>query len=98
MPVAALSSFLALRRNGDGTLFCHRDASALTKYQFGVVTSRALSHLGLHGVYSCIHSFQIGASSMAAAMGFASGDIMRLGCWHSRFIDPTYACFEWFSG
>lgn len=83
-PIKALASFLEVRGQEAGFLFIHSDGSPLTKYQFWVVTSKALASLGLQGVQFGTHSFRIGAASTAAAMGYSSTQIQGLGRWRSR--------------
>lgn len=78
-PVRALSQFLTVRKVGGGILFCHVDGPPLTRYQFWVVTSKALRELGLNGVKFFTHSFRIGVASAAAAMGYSAPRIQEVG-------------------
>lgn len=82
-PVKALTQFLSVRKTGKGVLFCHVDGSPLTRYQFWVVTAKALRNLGQEGIKSGMHSFRIGAASSAAAMGYSVPRIQELGHWRS---------------
>lgn len=74
-PVLALREYLVLCGPSPGVLFCHVDGSPLTRFHFWAVTKHALAALGLQWVQFGTHSFQIGAASTAAVMGYSSVDI-----------------------
>lgn len=69
-PVQALQEYLSLRGDTETPLFVHMDGSPLTRHQFWMVTSKVLASLGLAGVKFGTHSFWIGGTSMATAVGY----------------------------
>lgn len=83
-PVGAMRSYLDLRGESKGYLFCHRDGFPLTKFQFWKITGLALDRVGLSGLRFGTHSFRIGAASTAAALGYGPDAIKKLGRWSSR--------------
>lgn len=82
--VAILSEYLGISGDGKDPLFVHANGTPLTKHQFWAVTSRALGAISLSGQRFCTHSFQIGAASTAAGMGYQAQDIQRTEQWHTR--------------
>lgn len=79
-----LEEFLKHHDTSPGPLFCHRDGSPLTKYQFGAVMSKALKGAGISGWKFGTHSFRTGAASTAAALGYSEEQIICVGCRSSR--------------
>lgn len=76
-PVLAVRQYLALRGSSGGYLFIHRNLTPLTRYQFWVVTRKALDGLGLSGLsvwdslipnWCCVH----GGCHGLPASGFAA--------------------------
>ena len=82
-PVRAVNTYLEYRGSEPGYFFQHADKSPLTKYQFWKLTGLALQAVGIRGARFGTHSFRIGAASTAAAMGYSTQDIKRLGRWSS---------------
>lgn len=91
-PVLVLHCYLAVKGQAEGYLFIHWDGTPLTKFQFWLVTRRALDRMGLLGCQFVIHSFQIGAATTAAPMGYNRGDIQLIGRWHSA----CYKSYVWY--
>ena len=82
-PVAAILNYLAVRPQGEGPLFVHRDGSPLLKQQFITGVRQALSAAGLDPSLYSGHSFRIGAATTAAAAGIPDHLIKTLGRWES---------------
>ncbi|KAJ7341559.1 hypothetical protein JRQ81_005805, partial [Phrynocephalus forsythii] len=68
----------------DGYLFCHQDGVPLTRYQFWKIKSAALARVGVPGARFGTHSFQIGATSTAASLGYDPARIQSIGRWRSQ--------------
>ena len=64
-------------------LFCHRDGSPLTRYQFGAVLSKVISKLQLNTACYKTHSFRIGAATWLARKGVSHDAIKAMGRWSS---------------
>lgn len=64
-----------------GYYFIHWDRTPLMKFQFWSVTRIAFNRMGLSGCQFDTLSFQIGAASTAAAMGYQREDIHRISRW-----------------
>lgn len=79
--MAAVSQYLAIRGRDVGPLLQHQDRASLTKYQFWMLTSRALDLFGLKGVKFGTHLFWIGAASIEAAIGYTPSRIRYTGQW-----------------
>ena len=84
-PVAAMHAYIKIRpvRQGHNLLFCHRDGSPLTRYQFGAVLSKVISKLQLNTACYKTHSFRIGAATWLARKGVSHDAIKALGRWSS---------------
>lgn len=82
-PVKHLRSYLALRPNLIGPLFCHFDGSGLSRYQFCSVLTKTLKVLGIDSSGYKSHSFRIGAASDCAAKNLSEHEIMKKGRWKS---------------
>ena len=82
-PVKATQMYLEVRGSGTGYFFQHTDGSPLTRFQFWKLTDLALNKVGVTGLKFGTHSFRIGAASTAAALGYSSDEIKRLGRWSS---------------
>lgn len=85
--------YLAVRGEVSGFFFRHSDGAPLTRYQFWIVTARALESIGLSGVKFGTHSFRIGAASNVAQMGYPDSRIKDIGRWKSgvfrRYVRPV---------
>ena len=82
-PVFAMQRYLSLRGSISGNLFCHANMLPLTRYQFGAILSKAISHIGLSSKVYRSHSFRIGRATSLAISGVPSDQIMKLGRWKS---------------
>ena len=82
-PVSALLNFMAVRPQGEGPLFVHKDKSPLTRSQFVQLTKRALRLANVEAAGYSGHSFRIGAATAAAAAGVPAYFIKMLGRWQS---------------
>lgn len=83
-PVAALLSYIALRRDNPGPLFFYQDGSYLTQTRLITSIRQALTQLGLNPLDFCGHSLRIGAATSAAANGLPDSTIKALGRWKSN--------------
>lgn len=83
-PFRALLQYSLVRGLQQGPLFSHQNGCPLTKFQFWALTSKALDKARLSGWKFGTHSFQIGAESMAAALGYTQEQIKGVGRWSSR--------------
>jgi len=83
-PLLLLKSFLQIRPNLEGPLFCHFDGTPLTRYQFSALLKRSLSTLGLRNSRLTSHSFRIGRATSFAIEGLSDDEIKRLGRWESN--------------
>ena len=83
-PVAALTSYLAVRGSADGPLFQFKDRSPLTKDKLVHHVRAALSSIGYDPTHYAGHSFRIGAASTAAERGVEDSTIKALGRWKSE--------------
>lgn len=90
--VRAVEQYLAVRGADPGFFFQHVDRVPLTRYQFWVVTLKALSSMGLEGVRFGTHSFRIGAASTAAQMGYPDTQIKAIGKWWSGAFRRCLPC------
>lgn len=91
-PVQSMLNYINLRPSCDGILFCHVNGHPLTRYQFGAVLSKSVSHLGLP--LSCYrsHSFRIGRATSLAMAGVPSDQIKQTGRWKSNVYSSYIRC------
>ena len=82
-PIAALTAYLAIRRQSTGPLFQFKDSTPLTKDRFTHHVRTALSTLGYDSATYAGHSFLIGAATTAAEHGIEHSTIKALGRWKS---------------
>ena len=82
-PVAALLSYLAIRGQHAGPLFCFQDGRCLTRSRLVHNLRSVLSQVGVNAANYSGHSFRIGAASTAAAKGVPDSTIKMLGRWES---------------
>lgn len=84
-PVVAMQSYLSARHKLAGTqyLFCHRDGSPLTRYQFGAVLSKVVRSTMYSSERFKSHSFRIGAATWLAEKGIPYQEIKKKGRWSS---------------
>ena len=83
-PVKALTCYLKHRPSVSNILFCHKDNSPLTRYQFGAVLTKTLSALKINTAGYKSHSFRIGAASWLALQGTPHDVIKKMGRWSSN--------------
>lgn len=82
-PMRTMRTYLYFCPTVQGSLFCHQDGTPITMFQFRALFYRALELLGLDRTRYGLHSFRIGAASMAAVIGLPARDIQRIGRWRS---------------
>ena len=82
-PVKSLVEYCRLRGTLPGPLFCQKNLTPITVYQFNTELSRCLQFCGLDTTRYKGHSFRIGAASLAADKGFSDAQIRTLGRWKS---------------
>ena len=82
-PVAAVLSFLALRGQSPGPLFCFQDGRPLTRQILVTWLKETLRRAGVDATRYSGHSFRIGAATTAAARGIPDSTIQALGRWNS---------------
>lgn len=83
-PITALSEYLSIRGDSSSLLFIHANGTPLNKTSVlgNDIPSIKCNWFGRSTFYT--HSFRIGAASTAAAMGYQTHDIQRIGRWQSR--------------
>lgn len=91
-PVQALHNYMCMRSSRPGNLFCHVDGSPLTRYQFGAVLSKSISHIGLPLGHYKSHSFRIGRATTLAMSGVPSDQIKLMGRWRSNAYSNYVRC------
>ena len=92
-----LESFLQLRSQEDGPLFCHINGAPLSAYQFSSVLHKALKFLGIETKTFKTHSFRIGAATHLYMSGISEHEIQRKGRWvsdaYKNYIRPELITF-----
>lgn len=78
-----MMAYLKVRPAGQGYLFCHKNNTPLTRYQFSSILSKAIKKIGLPSTQFKTHSFRIGRASDLAARGVSMETIKQMGRWHS---------------
>ena len=83
---------MKVRGQVPGYFFQHAEGLPLMRYQFWKLADLVLTRVGVTSMRFGIHSFRIGAASAAAAMGYSSKEIKRLGRWSSdsfcKYVRP----------
>ena len=82
-PVKLLNTYLQLRGDYVGPLFCRLNGMPVPYSQFKSMFKLALAYLGVSGRMS-LHSIRIGATTHAAASGYTEAEIQRWGRWRSN--------------
>lgn len=82
-PVAAVLSYMAMRKPGKGPLFRFGDGRPLTRERFVARMREVLRQIGIEQTKYSGHSFRIGAASTAAKKGIQDSLIKTLGRWES---------------
>ena len=83
-PVLAMKLYLEVKPSSSKHLFCHKDGSPLTRYQFGAVLTRTIATLNMATSDYKTHSFRIGAATWLAQQGTSYDAIRKLGRWSSN--------------
>ena len=81
-PVAALRLYLRERGSQPGPFFCYHSKFPVTYNQFHDWFHRLLTACNIHSALN-LHSFRIGAASLAAANGISATMIQQMGRWRS---------------
>jgi hypothetical protein len=68
-PISNMQSYLDVRPNIEGTLFCHLNGKPLSRYQVSTMLTKAIRFIGLNDEEYNTHSFRIGAATTASLMG-----------------------------
>ena len=68
-PLAAVLSYMAMRRPGNGPLFRFSDGRSLIRERFVAKVREVLQQIGIDQTKYCGHSFRIGAATTAAKKG-----------------------------
>ena len=82
-PVTAVLAYAVQRGQAPGPSFQFTGGHPLTRARFVEAIRRALQAAGVSADHYAGHSFQIGASTTAAAKGVPDSLIKTLGCWKS---------------
>ncbi|XP_077863357.1 uncharacterized protein LOC144346474 [Saccoglossus kowalevskii] len=82
-PIAAISTFISVRGQKPGPLFCMPDQQPIKRDYFMLKFNAGLHFCGLSPQYYKGHSFCIGAASEAASSGLCDAQIRSLGRWKS---------------
>ena len=93
-PVAAVLAYLSIRPSTPGPLFIFCDGTPLSRTQLISHLQDALSQVGANFTNFSGHSFRIGAASTAAAAGFSTSSIQKLGRWQSTAF-TAYISITW---
>ena len=83
-PISNMQSYLDVRPNIEGTLFCHLNGKPLSRYQVSSMLIKAIRFIGLNDEEYNTHSFRIGAATTASLMGKSEDEIKKLGRWSSN--------------
>ena len=83
-PVKLLSTYLTMRGNAPGPLFCFPGNMAIQPSRFRALLTFALARANLASSYITPHSFRIGAATFAATQGLSSNQIQAMGRWKSN--------------
>ena len=83
-PISNMQSYLDVRPNIEGTLFCHLNGKPLSRYQVSSMLRKVMRFIGLNDEEYNTHSFRIGAATTASLMGKSDDEIKKLGRWSSN--------------
>ena len=93
-PVAALSSYLAVRPTGQGSLFIHQNKKSVTRQQVSQFLKLCLKLQGYDPQHYNTHSLRIGQATQLANDNTHSNIIKATGRWKSsayhKYIQPSY--------
>ena len=82
-PVQYLSAYLSVRGNKPGPLFCHLNCKPISYNQYRGWFHTLIQCLSGNNVYG-LHSFRIGAATLAASRNISSVLIQQMGRWRSN--------------
>ena len=82
-PVLALRAYFHVRGNSPGPLFCHPGVKPISYQCYNKWFQCLLKVLEIKEVYG-LHSFRIGAATLAASRNISSVLIQQMGRWHSN--------------
>ena len=82
-PVSYLTAYLSARGDQPGPLFCHPSMKPVTYAQFHGWFHTLLDCLSVKHVYN-LHSFRLGAASLAASRKISNVLIQQMGRWRSN--------------
>lgn len=82
-PVEALENYLVCRPNVQGSLFCHKNGTVVTRSQFSSVLSKSIRFNSTLVAPYKSHSFRIGRATDLASLGYSAETIKQLGRWNS---------------
>ena len=83
-PVFSLASYLKLRGQRPGPLFCHPDLSPISSSYFSTILQYSTSWSNFTHLNVKPHSFRIGAATYAASRGVTEQQIRVMGRWKSN--------------
>lgn len=83
-PVFQIVNYLKLRGKHKGALFCMQDRTPCSRDWFSQQLRKTVNKIGLDPKRFKTHSFRIGATTTAAAMGVSDVNIQKLGRWRSQ--------------
>ena len=89
-PVTALASFLSIRGNMPGPLFCYPPDKAVSRSCFCTVLKRAVEFSGYDSKLYKSHSFRVGAATTASGLGYSELEIQHMGRWGSNSAYKNY--------
>ena len=89
-PVSAIVSFLSVRGNKPGPLFCYPPDKAVSRSCFCTVLKRAVEFSGYDSKLYKSHSFRVGAATKASGLGYSELEIQRMGRWGSNSAYKNY--------
>ena len=87
-PLECLNDFLFVRSKFDGSLFCHEDATPLTRIQFTSILDKCISGTQFRNLCYRTHRFPIDRATDLAQKGAPEDLIMKLGRWQSDAYKP----------
>lgn len=82
-PVTALISYINVRPDIEGSLFCHADGKPVLRHQFSFLLDKCIVRAGFNRGKYTSHSFRIGRATDLASMGMPSCLIQKMGRWSS---------------
>ena len=82
-PVATLATYIEARTSYPGPLFCHPGGRPISYLTYMTWFKNLLRYLGVRQVYG-LHSFRIGAATLAASLNISSVMIQKMGRWQSN--------------